>query len=237
MAEAQYGAARGHRDVLYISAGVGLGGGIIRDGQLYRGVSGYAGEFGHMRAIGGGDRRCGCGNFGCWETLVSERALFADIRSRVAEDQASLLAWAASEDPGRTALTVPVVVDAAQAGDEVAVEALRTVGQALGSGIASLINALNPELVVLGGSLSLAGELLLPAIEIELEEHALRWSRTAARVVIAQHRFDACVMGGIATVIEASQLVLAHPGQMTGLTWLGALAKEREPAGTLFERR
>ena len=271
LAEAQYGAARGHGDVLYISAGVGLGGGIIRDGQLYRGVSGFAGEFGHMRVlacepIDGGDRRCGCGNYGCWETLVSERALFADITNRVAEGQASLLAWVASGDSSadgkrltdgkqsQSALTVPVVVDAAQAGDRVAAEALRTVGQALGSGIASLVNALNPELVVLGGSLSLAGEFLLPAIETELQEHALRWSRAAARVVIAQHRVDACVMGGIATVIEASQLVLSHPGQLNGPTWAGPLARGLErvdpplvgappplvgapPLGTISERR
>ena len=68
---------------------------------------------------------------------------------------------------------MPLVVDAAQAGDAVAIDALQIVGQALGSGIASLVNALNPELVVLGGSLSLAGEFLLPVIESELDEHAL----------------------------------------------------------------
>jgi glucokinase-like ROK family protein len=222
LAEAQYGAAQDHRDVLYISASVGLGGGIVRDGQIYRGVSGFAGEFGHMQLEAGEqpdgasrrERICGCGSTGCWETYVSERALFADVARRVAGGQSSLLAWAAREaagDPGRVALTVPLVVDAAQAGDSVALAALEDVGHALGAGIASLVNALNPELVVLGGSLSLAGEFLLPVIEGELGRRALRWNRRAAQVAIAQHRFDACVMGGIATVIQSSQLALTLP--------------------------
>lgn len=236
VAEAKYGAARGRGEVLYISAGVGLGGGIIRDGQLYRGASGFAGEFGHMALVELPNRppeRCGCGNVGCWETLVSERALFAEIRRRVANGEASLLWWAASDHPLHTPLTVPMVVDAAQAGDRVAIEALRSQGRALGSGIASLVNALNPELVVLGGSLSLAGEFVLPVIEAELSEHALRWSRSAAQVVTAQHRSDACVMGGIATIIEAMQLPLSHLVPGNGVTWPGAPAKGRERVGPL----
>jgi glucokinase-like ROK family protein len=237
LAEAQYGAARHHRDVLYISAGVGLGGGIVRDGHIYRGVSGCAGEFGHMNVDAGNEpggaldreRICGCGNTGCWETYVSERALFADIQHRMAEGQPSLLAWAAggqAGDAGDATLTVPHVVDAAQAGDAVAIAALEDVGQALGAGIASLVNALNPELVVLGGSLSLAGEFFLPVIESELSHRALRWNRRAAQVALAQHRFDACVMGGIATVIQSSQLALSLPAQTSMPAWgpVGSLA-------------
>ena len=135
LAEAQYGAARDYRDVLYISAGVGLGGGIVRDGQIYRGVSGFAGEFGHMRVEAGSEagalgreRVCGCGNTGCWETYVSERALFADICRRIGEGQPSMLAWAVAKsaaDPGHAPLTVPLVVDAAQAGDAVALRRAR----------------------------------------------------------------------------------------------------------------
>ena len=235
LAETQYGVARNERDVLYISAGVGLGGGIVRDGRIYRGVSGFAGEFGHMRVDVGGlaaelprEVACGCGSIGCWETYVSERALFADIARRVADGRPSVLAWAVrSAEP---ALTVPLVVDAAQAGDEVAIAALENVGHALGAGIASLVNALNPELVALGGSLSLAGEFFLPVIERELAQRALRWSRLAARVAIAQHRFDACVMGGIATVIQSSQLALSLPAQ-GGMPALGMEASAGgEPA-------
>jgi N-acetylglucosamine repressor len=90
-------------------------------------------------------------------------------------------------------------------------ETFEMVGRYLGIGIASLMNALNPDLVVLGGSLSLAGEFLLPAVHQELERRALRWNRSAAQVVLARHGFDACVMGGVATVYQA---VLAQPSNV-----------------------
>jgi glucokinase-like ROK family protein len=253
LAEAQYGAARSHRDVLFISAGVGLGGGIVRDGQIYRGVAGFAGEFGHMKVDAGPEagelareRVCGCGNTGCWETYVSERALFADVLRRLGEGQPSLLGWAVAEpeiDASRAPLTVPLIVDAAQAGDAVAIHALEDVGHALGAGIASLVNALNPELVVLGGSLSLAGEFLLPVIERELGQRALKWPRRAAQVAISQHRFDACVMGGIATVIQSSQLALSlsaqpsAPALGTMASFSGDYNKNRDPIASPHERR
>ncbi len=251
LAEALYGSARAHRDVLYISAGVGLGGGIVRDGQIYRGASGFAGEFGHMNldaSAAFGDAAgqvCGCGNTDCWETRVSERALFADVVRRVTAGQPSALAWAvddAHRGLGRTSLTVPLIVDAAQGGDPVALAALDDVGHALGAGIASLVNALNPELVVLGGSVSLAGEFLLPVIERELGQRALRWNRQAAQVAIAQHRFDACVMGGIATVIQSSQLALtlpaatAVPAGAASVSATGDFTKYRESFATSTER-
>lgn len=254
LAETQYGAARNHGNVLYISAGVGLGGGIVRDGHIYRGVSGFAGEFGHMKVEAGSEmsaslgreRVCGCGSTGCWETYVSERALYAHIARQVSAGQPSLLAWAVqpgSAEDSPTALTVPLVVDAAQAGDAVAMAALDDIGHALGAGIATLVNALNPELVVLGGSLSLAGEFFLPAIESELGQRALFWNRCAARVAIAEHRFDACVMGGIATVIQSSQLALSLAtqapvpalGTMNNLS--GDLSKNREALATSTEGR
>jgi predicted NBD/HSP70 family sugar kinase len=94
------------------------------------------------------------------------------------------------------------VADAARAGDVAAREALDVVGRSLGIGIASLVNALNPELVVFGGILSLAWEFLLPAVKEEMQQRALRWNREATQVVLAQHGFDACVMGGLALVLQ-----------------------------------
>jgi len=105
-------------------------------------------------------------------------------------------------------LTVPVVVEAARAGDAVALEALEVLGHHLGIGIASLVNALNPQLVVFGGILSLAGEFVLPVVTEEVQRRALRWNREATRIVLARHGFDACVMGGVARVFQA---ILAEP--------------------------
>lgn len=199
LGEHYFGAAQGHEEVLYISAGVGLGGGIVHGGGLFSGVGGFGGEFGHMTMDPAGEM-CNCGNRGCWETQVSQRALFRHVRQAIEQGQPSLLLEAAKGDLGR--LTVPMVVDAARAGDRVALTALDRVGHHLGIGIASLVNALNPELVVFGGILSLAGDFLLPPVEQELQQRALLWNREATRVVLARHGFDACVIGGVATVYQ-----------------------------------
>ena len=115
----------------------------------------------------------------------------------------------------RASLTVQLIVEAARAGDPVALEALKIIGRHLGIGIASLVNVLNPELVVLGGLLSQAGEFLKPVIEKELGQRALRWNREAMKLVLARHGSDACVMGGVAVVYQA---ILAQPDIVGALT-------------------
>lgn len=204
--EHYFGAGRGHPDMIYISAGVGLGGGIIRNGQLFTGETGFAGEFGHMTVDPDGDL-CNCGNHGCWETQVSQAAVFNYIRRRVRQEkqQSSLLD---AVDGDLSQLTVPMVVRAARNGDAVACEALERAGHALGVGIASLVNALNPEMVIFGGILSQAADFLLPVVHEELKRRALRWNLGAAQVSVAQYGIDACVMGGVARVHES---ILAHP--------------------------
>jgi glucokinase-like ROK family protein len=199
LGEHYFGAAQGYEEVLYVSAGVGLGGGVVHDGQLCRGVTGVAGELGHMTMDPDGEL-CACGNRGCWETQVSQRALFRRVKQAVNAGQVSRLSGTVDGNFGR--LTVPLVADAAREGDAVALEAFCGVGRSLGIGIASLVNALNPELVVFGGILSLAWDLLLPAVTEEIQKRALRWNREAMQVVLAQHGFDACVMGGLALVLQ-----------------------------------
>lgn len=194
-----FGAAQGYEEVLYISAGVGLGGGVVHDGQLCRGVTGVAGELGHITMEPDGEL-CNCGNRGCWETLVSQRALFRRVKRAVDAGHASQLSKAVDGDFSR--LTVPLVAEAARAGDSVAQEAFDAIGHSLGIGIASLVNALNPELVVFGGILSLAWEFLLPPVTEEIQQRALRWNREAMQVVLARHGFDACVVGGLALVLQ-----------------------------------
>jgi predicted NBD/HSP70 family sugar kinase len=151
---------------------------------------------------------CGCGNRGCWETQVSQRALFNYIREN--SHGTGMLYELAGDDLSR--LSVPIIREAALAGDQVSAKALEKIGQQLGVGIAALINALNPELVVFGGILSLAGDILLPAMTAEIDRRALRWNYRATKVVQAQHGFDACVMGGIATIYQA---ILSAPDAIT----------------------
>jgi len=204
-----FGAAQGYEEVLYISAGVGLGGGIVHSGRVFSGVTGFSAEFGHMAMDPDGDI-CNCGNRGCWETQVSQQVLFRHIWKCIEQGESSIL----SEMVGgnRTSLTVPLIVEAARAGDPVAIDGLKIIGHKLGIGIASLVNALNPELVVFGGILSLAGEFMIPVIEEELENRALKWNREAMHLVLARHGFDACVMGGVALVYQA---ILTQPGAVS----------------------
>jgi glucokinase-like ROK family protein len=203
LGEHYFGAAKNHTEVLYISAGVGLGGGIIRDGHLFSGGTGFGGEFGHMTMDPAGEL-CNCGNRGCWETQVSQSALFRYVwQAIISQGQSSMLTAMTHGD--LTELTVAQVVEAAQAGDAVSLAALETLGRYLGIGMAALVNALNPHLIVFGGILSLAADFLLPIVTAEIHQHALSylWGETTAEVALARHGVDACVMGGVAACYQS----------------------------------
>lgn len=214
LGEHYFGAAQGYDEVLYISVGVGLGGGLVHDGKLFRGVTGTGCEFGHMTFDLNG-HQCNCGNTGCWETFVSQRTLFSLIQESVSQGKDSSLI--SKESGVLKQLTVPLIVEAAQEGDHVAIEALEEIGDNLGIGIASLVNALNPELVVFGGILSHAGDFILPRIKEVLHHRAMSWNFQATEVVLADHGFEACIMGGVATVYQA---VLSRPNYIKVLTGL-----------------
>ncbi len=205
LGESYFGVARGAKSVLYVSAGVGLGGGIVLNSQVLPGAGGFAGEVGHMSMLPDG-QLCNCGNRGCWETLASQGSVFRRIKEAVAAGACTALSDYAGGN--LDALTIPMVVRAAEAGDAVAIEALQETAVYLGIGLANLINALNPETVVFGGILSLASDFLLPKIKQVIDERALPWSSGATRVLVAAHGFDACVMGGIASVYHR---VLSQP--------------------------
>jgi glucokinase-like ROK family protein len=210
LGEHYFGAAQGFDEVLYISAGVGLGGGIIHGGKVFSGATGVGNEFGHMTMDPNG-LPCSCGNKGCWETQVSQSALFR----YVSEDPFFFDSAIYKEIDGNTnRLSVPLITKAAKECDPVALRAFTKVGHYLGVGIASLVNALNPQLVVFGGILSLAGDYLLPVIEEEMQQRALLWNREANKVVIAQNGIDACVMGGVASVYQA---ILARPDSIVNI--------------------
>jgi glucokinase len=163
--EFRFGAGHDVDDLLLITLGTGVGGGLVVDGELYRGGFGVAAEIGHLRLVPGGVR-CGCGMRGCFEQYASGSALERDVRDLAAGQSTgsdSLLERAGGrvED-----IDGPMITQAAQDGDPFAVERLSSVGQWLGQGIASLVAVLDPAVVAIGGGLSEADELLLaPARE------------------------------------------------------------------------
>jgi N-acetylglucosamine repressor len=199
LGEKYFGAARHSKDFVYLSIGVGLGGGIVLDGQLYRGIGGYAGEVGHMTIMSDGER-CNCGNCGCWETLVSQTAVVNRVRKTVEAGNASQVSQLVNGRLER--ISIPIIIEAAEEGDEVARQTLEETGVYLGIGIANLINAFNPELIIFGGVMSLASNYLLPAAEKTLKERSLAWPRRMARVMASSYGPDACVMGGVALVLH-----------------------------------
>jgi len=194
LGEKYFGVAQASKNFIYLSAGVGLGGGIFIGDELYRGQRGYAGEVGHMTIVENG-LLCNCGSRGCLETLVSQTAVLNRVRQAVERGQASSVA--ANGDIG-----FAQVLRAAEAGDAVARTALEETGQSLGVGVANLVNAFNPEIVVLGGILSRAGEFILPLVEKTLRERLLCQEYEQVQVKISAHGFDACAVGGVALVLN-----------------------------------
>lgn len=178
-----------------------MGGGIVLNKQLLQGSSGFAGEIGHMTVDPNG-KLCNCGNYGCWETLVSQSAVFERIRTADALGASTILSNRLDH------LVFEDVVEAARQGDAVAVAALSETGRQLGIGVANLVNALNPEIVVFGGILSLGKEFLLPAMQAEIDCRALLWSRKNTHIDIAKHGTGACMIGGVATVYHR---ILSQP--------------------------
>jgi glucokinase len=193
-AEWRFGAAREAPIVVCVTLGTGIGGGLVVDGAVYRGAFGVACEYGHMTLVPDG-RRCACGNRGCWEMYASGRALARDAREVVDESPAAaarLLELAGSLD----GLTGPLVTAAAAAGDPAARSICITMGRWLGRGLANLAAVLDPSVFVIGGGVSMAGELLLhPAREEFAHTLTGRGFRPQAPIVSAGCGPDAGLIG------------------------------------------
>jgi len=159
--EFRFGAGADADDLLLVTVGTGVGGGIVLNGELFRGSFGAAAEIGHIRVVPGG-RLCGCGNLGCLEQYGSGSALVKVAREEAHTPAAAALLAAAGGDPEQIA--GPMITDLAQQGDAFAREKLAEIGRWLGEGIASLAAVLDPAVVVIGGGVSEAGDLLLDPV-------------------------------------------------------------------------
>jgi len=197
-AEYRYGAARGERVVVCVTLGTGIGGGLVVSGVLYRGAHGVSCEWGHMCVVPEG-RRCACGNRGCWEMYASGSALARDARelAEVSPVAAHRLLELVEGDPA--ALTGTDVTLAAREGDPAAVEIFTAMGRWLGRGIADLAAIIDPSVVVVGGGVSEAGDLLLaPARDSFLSTLTGRGFRPAAPIRLAALGPDAGLVGAAA---------------------------------------
>ena len=190
-----FGAGTDIDDLLMITIGTGVGGGVVLDGDLMRGGFGIAAEVGHVRIVPDGVP-CGCGNRGCLESYASGRALVRRSREEAADDPASAAAVLEEAGGSVEAITGPLVTEAAQRGDPFAVARFTELGDWLGQGIATLTAVLDPTVVVVGGGVGEAGELLLEP---------------------ARRSFEANVTGhGHRPLLQIRQAQLGNAGGMVG---------------------
>jgi glucokinase len=193
--EFRFGAAADAGNMVMVTVGTGIGGGIVVDGMLMHGAFGVAAELGHMRVVPGGIR-CGCGNRGCWEMYASGTALVREAQELVVSGSplAARLGELCAGDPA--ALTGPDVTRAAAEGDPAAIELLGDLGVWIGEGLASVAAILDPELIVLGGGVSEAGALLIdPALAAFRRNLTGRGHRPEARFALASLGNDAGMIG------------------------------------------
>ncbi|MCH7489667.1 MAG: ROK family protein [Gemmatimonadetes bacterium] len=189
------GAARGAKVVVGVTVGTGVGGGLVLDGKIFHGASDVAGEFGHM-TIDSTGRRCACGNYGCLEAYASGPAIAKRATESIEAGATSTLTQYVDENSSR--ITAALVYQAANDGDELALEVVRDTARFLGAGIANLVNICNPEIVVLCGGVTSAGEKLFRPLREEVNRRAFRQAAEACRIVAGELPGTAGVVGAVA---------------------------------------
>jgi glucokinase len=184
------GAARGCGTVICLTLGTGVGGGIILDGDLWRGIDGTAGEIGHTSVEPFGGVRCKCGNFGCLEVYASATAMVRITREALAAANDSVLGAVPS-----TELTSEMVYRAASEGDVLAREVFRNVGVHLGIAMASLVNIFNPEMIVVGGGAAGGWEFFADHARAEVTKRSFPVPAQRCRIARAERGDDAGLLG------------------------------------------
>ncbi len=199
LAELRYGAGRGVQNLLLLTLGTGVGGGVVLDNRVRRGPRQLMGEIGHMTVVPGG-RRCGCGSFGCLEAMAAKQAMIDMAVERLQTGRPSLMDDLTGGDD--TAITPRIIAEAAQQGDKVARRVIDQTGRYIGLAICNAILLLDPDLVIIGGGIAATGELLFDAIR-----------RTVKHV-------------GVYAQFDVSKIVPAALGNAAGVHGAGALVWE-----------
>ncbi|MGO1978094.1 ROK family glucokinase [Brachybacterium tyrofermentans] len=198
-AEYRFGAATEAKHMLMVTLGTGLGGAIVLDGQLIRGGDGFAGEVAHMIAVPDG-QWCGCGRKGCLEQYTSGTALVRTAKRRAAAGDPVMGPLVQAAGGAKKEIDGPLITRVAQQGDPGAQELIAELGTWLGLGMASISSLLDPEVIVVGGGVAAAGEMLLaPAREAYAANLTARTHRTLAPFVLAS-------MGNRAGIVGAADL-------------------------------
>jgi glucokinase len=193
------GAARGVQHVVGLTIGTGIGGGIVLDGEIYRGASDIAGEIGHM-TIDLNGRRCKCGNYGCLEAYASGPAIAARAVEGIDAGAETSLPKYVNGDLHK--ITAQLVYEAAHDGDDYAHEVVKDTAKFLGAGVANVINIFNPQVVVICGGVTLAGERLFGPLHSEVKRRAFKPAVDVCRIVPGELTGTAGVYGAAAVFVR-----------------------------------
>ena len=212
LGEKWLGAARDFDDMAMLTLGTGVGGGLVLGGRIWHGMTGMAGEFGHITVEPEGVR-CGCGNRGCLEQYASASAVVRMAREAIATGEAAALSRAASSDPEFSA---KVVYNLAVQGDEQARKIFRQVGRTLGIALAGLVNALNLPIYVIGGGVCSAWDAFAPTIFEELRQRSMVYAATAPAHAAGDQGASAQVESGTGTKTIITQALLGSDAGLYG---------------------
>ena len=190
--EMSKGVVKGEKDVIFINLSWGLGCGLILNGELYTGKSGFSGEFGHFPSFDN-EVLCHCGKRGCLETEISGMALHRNLLQSVKDGRQTLLAEQIMKD--EASLSLDDIIDATLKEDLLCIELVEDIGQKLGRYLAGLINLLNPEMVIIGGSLARTGDSILQPVKSAVRKYSLNMVNRDSAIVLSKLQGKAGVTG------------------------------------------
>ncbi|MFI6573969.1 ROK family protein [Nocardia fluminea] len=206
-AEAKLGEGIGYRNVVVVTVGTGVGGGLILDGALFRGQNGIGAEIGHLAINPGGGVQCGCGSVGCLEAHASGTALGRRAREVAATEPAGLLSTLAG---GADRVTGETVFTAAQQGDPTALGLFEELGYWLGAGLASLVNVFDPQIIIVSGGLLNTSDYLYPPTRASFNRHVFAGPhRTLPTIVSARLGTEAGLVGAALLAMERPLALVA----------------------------
>src|SRR3990172_2926010 len=207
IAEHLFGVARKSDDFIFVVVGIGIGGGLFLNGNLYRGKDGFAGEIGHTPIVAETYQiLCHCGKRVCWEPYANQYSIIQRVQTRLDNNQESIIACILEEQ--NAPLSISIIKQAADEGDRESLDSLAETGAALGLGFAGLIDTFNPEKIILGGPLSIVGKYLLPAIIETAISHSLSDTSPNAEILLSSFETDAVLLGAISIVVDD---ILSNP--------------------------
>lgn len=202
IAEVIWGAAKGYKHVFYVTVSTGIGTAIIINGKVYHGKNGMAGEGGHVTINYDGKNRCNCGRTGCIECLASGPYTVGKLLKRIRRNPRLKTIITDMVDGELDKVTMVTVGEAALEGDKLALEAVEEEGRLIGIWLGSMINLLDPEVIVIGGGVSLIGKLLFKPIKKAIPEHTINIFSKKTPVVQAKLKRDVGIYGAAATMIK-----------------------------------